>query len=69
VHPAPVVLRGLRKLRKFLDLGPLGLAEDFEEYGTGPKVSPAFAAAALDMLRGVLDQILELFPHDIVLIG
>jgi hypothetical protein len=62
-------LGGLRQLREFLDLGPLGLLEDFEQYGTGSQVPPAFRASALNMLLGMVDQILELFQHNIVLIG
>ena len=45
------------------------LTENFEQYATDPKVSSAFGAAALDMLRGLVDQILELFAHNIVFIG
>ena len=45
---------------------PLGLVEDFQQYRTRPKIPLALRAAADTLLSDVVDEVFQLFSHDVI---
>ena len=63
-------LRGLNQLRShLLDLGLLRLAKDLQQNRPHAEVTPALRAIAFISLRCMLDQVFQLFAHDVGLVG